>query len=129
MSLLPQDDGRAGILTKRQHAGAGHIGVLEHGQRDHAIVVRRLGVVQDSSHLLQVRRAQEEIDVVKRLRGQQRECLRFHAQHVMTFPGFHRDVFFRQQSVLSVVRSKFKQFLVVERNGWHGITPLVSVKD
>ena len=76
-----------------------------------------VGVVQDSSHLLQVRRAQEEIDVVKRLRGQQRECLRLDAQHVMSFPGFHRDVLFRQQSVLGIVRSKFKQFLVVERNG------------
>ena len=86
VSLFSQNDRCSRVLTERQHTRARYIGVLEHRQRDHAVVIRRCRVIQDGSHLLQMRGAQEEVDVVKGLRGQQRKGFGCHAEHVVPFP-------------------------------------------
>ena len=65
-ALLAHDDGRAGVLAHRQHAAGGDVGVLEEIVGDELVVIGRFRVVEDLAQLLEVRRAQQMIDVGER---------------------------------------------------------------
>ena len=119
MSFFSLYDRGASILAKRQHARTGDIGVLEHCQGHHAVIVGCLRVVQNGCDLLQMRGTQEEIDIVKRLRAQKRERLRIDAQHLLTFKRTHLHMFFREQPILSVIGTGIKQRFVNKRSSWH----------
>ena len=54
LALLRLHDRGAGVLAHREHAARGDRRVLEQVERDEAVVVRRLRVVEDVAQLLQV---------------------------------------------------------------------------
>ncbi len=51
LALVPDHDGGAGVLARRQHPAGRDVGVLQHLQGDEAVVVRRLGIVDDGAQL------------------------------------------------------------------------------
>ena len=112
LAFFADDDGGAGVLTERQDPVGGDLRILEHHQRDHAVVVRRSGVVENRGHLREMRRAQHEIDRLDRLRGQQREPLRRDSQHRLTFELGHRNVLGTQAFILGGIRPQGKRGLV-----------------
>jgi hypothetical protein len=122
LAFFAHDDGGAGVLAKRQQARGGHVGVLEHRERHHAVVLARLGVIEDGGDLLQVLRPQEEIDVVEGLVRQQRERLGIDDEHLLIAELFDADVFLRQQAVFGVVGSpSSRSSLVVESRAQVGM--------
>ena len=129
LAFFAHDDGRAGVLAKRQQARGGHIGILEHREGDHAVVFARFLVVEDRGNLLQVLRPQEEVDVMKRLIREQRERLGIDDEHLFLAQFFDADVILRQQAVFSVVGAEFEERLVVESGGWHGFPELAAVSE
>ena len=75
LAFFAHDNGSAGVLAEWQKSCGGDVGVLQHRERDHAIVLARFRIIKDSCDLLEVFWAQEEIDVMKRLVRQQSERL------------------------------------------------------
>ena len=119
MPLLAHHDRGAGVLTERQDAGTRDVGILEQGERDHAVVVAGFRVVQDRGDLLQVRGTQEEVDVVKSLRAQQRQRFGRDGQHVLSLELFDADMLGGQQSISCFVSAEFEEFLILKRCGRH----------
>jgi hypothetical protein len=70
LTLLADDDRRAGILAGRKHHAGRHARVPEHVERDEAIVRRRLGILEDAAELRQVARTEEVRDIAHRLVGE-----------------------------------------------------------
>ena len=66
LALLTENNRRAGILTEWQHSVRRHFRIAQHGQRNGAVVLSRLRIVENRSHLLQVLRAQFERDLFHR---------------------------------------------------------------
>ena len=75
-ALLAHDDGGAGVLAHRQHAGSRDVGVLEQVQGHELVVVAGLGVVENAAQLREVRRTQVVGDVVHRSLREELECTR-----------------------------------------------------
>ncbi len=73
--LLAHHDGGAGILAHRQHLAGGDIGVLEEVEGDEAVIIRRLGVVEDVAQLLEMAGAQEMLAIDEALLRQEGERL------------------------------------------------------
>ena len=69
-ALLAHDDRGAGILTHRQHATGGDIGVLEEVVGDEFVVIGGLGVFDDVLEAGEVSWAQQVIDVGERGLGE-----------------------------------------------------------
>ena len=81
LALLALHDRGAGVLAHRQHAAGGDGRVLQQVERDEAVVVAGLGVVEDVAQLLQVARPQEVGDVAHRLAGEPGDGRRVDLQH------------------------------------------------
>ena len=54
LALVAEDGGGAGVLAEGQDATGGDLGVAEESEGDVAVVVRRLGVLEDGGDLLKV---------------------------------------------------------------------------
>ena len=83
-ALLSHDDRGAGILTHRQHAAGGDVGVLEEvfAVGDEFVVIGSLGVFDDVLERREMRGAQQVIDVGEGGLGQRAECFARDDQHV-----------------------------------------------
>ncbi len=82
-ALLAHDDGGAGVLAHRQHAAGGDVGVLQEIIGDELVVIGCFRVVEDLAQLLQVRRAQQMIDVGERGLAERAQRLVADHQHVL----------------------------------------------
>ena len=74
----------------------------------------------DRRNLLEMLGPQKEIDVVKRLRAEQRQRRRIDAEHLSAIKRLRVDVLGRQQSVVGVIGAKLEEFLKVKWCGGHG---------
>ena len=128
LAFFAHDDGGAGVLAERQQARGGHVGILEHRERHHAVVFARFLVIEDGGDLLQVLRPQEEIDVMKRLVREQRERLGIDDEHLLIAEFFDANVILGQQAVFGVVGAEFEERLVVESGGWHESVILKGIR-
>ena len=90
-ALLGHDDRGAGVLAHGQHAAGGDVGVLQQIVGDEAVIVGRLGVVENGRELFQMAGPQQMIDVRKRRFGQKPQRLRFHRQNIRTPKPVDRD--------------------------------------
>jgi hypothetical protein len=77
-------------------------------------------VIQDRRHLLQVLRAQEKVDVMKRLVRQQGQRLWIHDEHFLGAKLLHAHMVLGQQTVFGVILAEFEEFLVVKGGRGHG---------
>ncbi len=82
-ALLAHDDGGAGVLTHRQHAAGGDVGVFQEIVGDELVVGRGLRVVEDFTQLLEVRGPEQMIDVGEGGLGQRPQRLVADHQHVL----------------------------------------------
>ena len=134
-ALLAHDDGGAGVLAHRQHAAGGDVGVLQEIVGDELVVGGGLGVVEDRAQLLEVRRAQQMIDVGEGGLGERAQRLVADHQHVLAHHLFDAHAADVELAVGRLVRPERKQRRVVVRGdggGWgeggvHG-EPLLSVR-
>lgn len=119
MPALADNRRRPRILTERQHTLAGHIGIAEHGQRHHAIIFRCFRIIEDSCDLLQMRRTQKEVDVVKSLRTEQCQSGWIDTQNILPLKTSDLDVLLRQQAIRCLISSGLKQRLPRKIGGRH----------
>ncbi len=115
---MADHDGGAGVLAPGQDHAGGDVGVLQQLERDEAVVVRRLGVVEDRRQLFQVRRAQQVGDVVHRLGRQVGHHLPVDLQEGLAAQVDRADAVDPEGSVHGPIRAVLEQGLVVE--GAHG---------
>ncbi len=117
LAFLGGDGRGAGILTERQDAFGGDLRITKHGQGDRAIVVAGFGVGQDRGDLLQMLRAEVEIDVVERLVRQEREPLGRDLEHWLAVELGDRNVVLGDQAILGRIGSQREGFLIMELRG------------
>src|SRR5216683_1483613 len=92
LALLAHDDGGAGILAHRQHLAGGDIGVLQEVEGDEAVIVRRLGVVEDVAQLLEMAGAQEMLAIDEALLRQEGERLGVDLDDALALEAGRRDI-------------------------------------
>src|SRR6185369_15390467 len=90
------------------------LGVAQHRQRNVAVVVGSLGIVEDRGDLPQMLLAQQERAVAKRLVRKVRERLRIDLYDLLAVERGRRDELVREQAVLGLVLGVRKKFLVGE---------------
>ena len=112
--FLPDDDGGAGVLARRQDHARRDVGVLHQLEGDEAVVVRRLGILENLGELLEVARAEEMGDIPNRLGGQRDQRLGIHLQDLpaIDLDGF--DEVALDAAVFRVIRSEFEHLLEVK---------------
>jgi hypothetical protein len=76
LAFFANDIGGAGVLAKRENAFRGHFCVAQHREGDIAVVVARLGIVQNGGHLREMGRPQHERAVPERRARHRSERLR-----------------------------------------------------
>ncbi len=76
---------------RRQHHAGRDVGVLQHVERDEAVVRRRLGVVEDVAQLRQVAGAEQVRDVADRLGGEPRQRRARRREHALAAERVGRD--------------------------------------
>jgi hypothetical protein len=81
LALVADHDRGAGVLAAGQLAARGDVCVGEQLERDEAVVVGGLGVVEDPPQLREMARAQQVRDVVERNRGELAQRLGVHLEH------------------------------------------------
>ena len=121
LALFAHDDRGPGVLAERQQTGGRHIGILEHRQRDHAVVLAGFRIVKDRRDLLQMLWPQEEIDVVESLVREQGQRLRLDAKHRLAIEVLHAHMALRELAVLGVIVFEFEQLLVMKVGCGHGV--------
>ena len=119
-ALLAHDDGGAGVLAHRQHAAGGDVGVLQEVVGDELVVGARLRVVEDVAQLLEVRRAQQVIDVGEGGLGQRAQGLAGYHQHVLAHHLLDRDAADIELAIGGLVGAERKQRRVVVRGDGGG---------
>ena len=120
-ALLAHDDGGAGVLAHRQHAAGRDVGVLEEIIGDELVVGRGLRVVEDGAQLLEVRRAQQMIDVGEGGLGERAQRLVADHQHVFAHDLLDADAADVELAVGRLVGPEREQGRVVVRGdggGW-----------
>jgi len=121
-ALLAHDDGGAGVLTHRQHAAGGDVGVLQEVIGDELVVAGRLRVVEDAAQLLQMRRAQQVVDVGKGRLRQRPHRLVAHHHHLAAHDGLDPHALERDLAIRRLVGAERKQrrMAVGGQRGCHG---------
>mmetsp|Transcript_24775 Transcript_24775/g.58881 ORF Transcript_24775/g.58881 Transcript_24775/m.58881 type:complete len:306 (+) Transcript_24775:1057-1974(+) len=90
---LAHADPSPGVLAAGEDHASSDVCVLEQLERDEAVVVGGLRVLEDVGQGLEMRRAEEMRDVDHGLPGQQAQRLRFHLEVLLTARAVHhRDV-------------------------------------
>ena len=114
LALVPDADGRAGVLAGRQLALGGHALVEQHRVGHELVVVGGLRIVEDVAQLLQMRRTQIERHVrIGRLR-QQLEARGVHFQDFTPVALDDLHVILRQKTVLGFVLPDGERLLIDE---------------
>eukprot|EP00760_Papus_ankaliazontas_P032837 PhM_4_TR5984/c0_g1_i1/m.99475 len=103
LPLVPADDGRARVLATGQDATRRNVRVLEELKSDEAVVVGRLGVIEDLAQLREMTRAEEMGNVVEGLAGNETEGLGCDRQNILPFNGLDVNVVARDETVRGVV--------------------------
>ena len=117
LALLGGDLRGAGVLTERQHALRGDLGVAQHRERDGAVVVAGFLVGEDRGDLLEVLGAQIEVDVVQRLVGEQGQALGRDLEDRLAVELGDGDVLLGEQAILRGIGAQRKGILVMEGRG------------
>ena len=102
------DDGGASVLAEGQDALDSSLGIAQKLQRYILVILRRLGVAQDGSHLLVVLTAEGELYVVERLLSQQRERFLAYFQYFFAFKFASAYTLGAEQAILRCVRAKLE---------------------
>ena len=121
MAFLADDRRSAGVLAKGQDAVRGDLGVFQKHERDHAIVFRGFGVIEDRGDLCEMVGAQREVDRFDCLGGKQRECLGRDFENRLAFEFRDRDMLGGNAFVFRRVGRERKGFLIEKRFLWHGL--------
>ena len=108
LTLLTVDDGRTGVLTEREDTLASHLGIAQELERHIFVVLARLWVAENLSHLQVMFAAQHELHVVECLLSQQRERLGRDLHDFLAFKLADGHAFLRQQAILRCVLSHLK---------------------
>ncbi len=115
LSALRADDRSAGVLTHREDAAGGDVGVLEEVEGDELVVVAGLFVVEDVAQLLQVRGAQVVRDVVHCGLGEQGQRFGRDLQELPPIGTIHHfDALCRQQAVRGLVLPRRQHVFIPE---------------
>ena len=119
------DDGRTCILTERQDALSGCLGIAQELQGYILVVLRGLRISQDLSHLLIMFTAQHELHIVEGLLGQQGQGLLGDLYDLFTFKLGGCDAIFCQKAILGLVFTHLKHRCVLKFNCFcHNLSPL-----
>ena len=108
------DDGRAGVLAKRQDALSGSFGIAQEGQSNVLVVFRGLRILEDLGDLFVMSAAQQEVGVVEALLGQHRECFGLNLDDLMALEFTFGHVILGEQIVLSLVFTELEHRCVLE---------------
>ena len=111
---MADDDGGAGVLAPRQHPAGRDVGVAQQLEGDEAVVLRRLGVVENRAELGEVGRPQQVRDVVERGAGDQAEHVGLNRKELSAVHPDGGDAVGGELAVRRVVGAALEDRLVVE---------------
>ena len=114
LALVPDDDGGARVLAARQHPAGRDVGVAQQLEGDEAVVLRRLGVVDDRTQLREMGRPQQVRDVVEGGAGHPAEHVGVDRQQLAAVDGDGGHAVGAQLAVRRVVGAPFEDGLIVE---------------
>ena len=116
LTLLTVDDSSTSVLTERQDALAGHLGIAQELQGYILIVLRGLRIGKDLSHLLIVLATQHKLHIVECLLGQKGQSLLRDLYDLLSFKLGGCYAFLRQQTVLRLVLAHLKHRGILKFN-------------
>jgi hypothetical protein len=120
LPLLANDRGRSGVLAEWQDAVRGNLGIAQHHERHHPVVLGGIGVVKNRRHLRQVRRPQGEVDRLESLVRQVGQTFRGDLHHFPALEIRGGDIVRGEKFVFGNVFGEWKRILVDERFFRHG---------
>ena len=121
LAFFAHDDGGAGVLAGGEDSVGSDFGVLEEHEGHHAVVVGRLGVVENGGDLLEMAAAQLEGDGLDGLVGEEGEGLGGDFEDGPAIDLEGRDMIAADFLVFGFVGAEGKGGLVVEIHGIGGL--------
>ncbi len=120
LTFFANDRRGARILTEGQNAVCGNFGIAQHHQRDHAVIFRSGGVIENRRYLREVSRTQHEIDRLKRFLCEKGQCFGLHDQHLFALKFSYADMVAGNFFILRLIRSGGVDVLVKKGCLGHG---------
>ena len=113
LALLAEDDRGAGVLARRQYSTGGDVGVLQHLERDEAVVPRGFRIVDDVAELLEVARSEEVRDVAHGFEREPLERRRLHDEDLAAVDPRDLQLLAGELAVRSVVGTELEDLLEI----------------
>eukprot|EP01139_Manchomonas_bermudensis_P000432 Amastigsp_a429_239.p2 type:complete len:281 gc:universal Amastigsp_a429_239:971-1813(+) len=116
LAFLADDVAVARVLARRELHARGNVGVLEKLQGDKAVVLRRLGVLENVRELLKMRGAEQMRHVAERGRREERQPLRRNLEDLAALHGRRAHVVARDLAPRDIgLALEAENVLVLER--------------
>ena len=115
LTLVAGADRRARILTEREHALGGYVGIAEHRESHVFVVFGCFRVVKDLCHQLIVFAAKHERAVMGGDVCEDCQSLRINHEHLVAVPVLYFHIVGRDVLILGGIRSQREHFLVMKR--------------